>query len=743
MRHFRLPTLAVGLGLVVAAVSPAPAQQAQPLTLERIFASSEFRVGGLAPRQWLRDGERYSTVTFDSQTNTTDLWIESARTGEKTRIIDGSTLIPEGRDQPIPIEGYRWSDDESKLLIYTNAQQVWRQATKGIYYVYDLSTRRLTPVSTVEGWQQFAKFSPDGTKVGFVRDNNLFVTDLATGRETQLTHDGSETIINGTFDWVYEEELGLRDGWRWSPDGKRIAFWRLDQSPVKTFYMIDELGLYAQTIPLRYPKAGEANSIARIGVIELADGKVTWIDTGEDTDVYLARMEWAASPTELVVQRLNRHQNRIDVLMADARTGKTRLLFAETSDTWVDVDNDMTWIKGGKQFLWTSDRDGYNHLYLYNRDGSLVRQITKGPWDVIGYYGIDEKNDWIYFSASEKSPLERHLYRVRLNGKGFQRITSEPGTHAVNMNSGLRYYIDTYSRAGTPPTMRLHQIDGKPIRTLVDNSEVTKKVAEAGLRAPEFFTFKTSDGVELNGWMIKPADFEPSRKYPVLMYVYGGPGSQTVVDSWGGNRYLWHQLLAQNGFIVVSIDNRGTGARGSAFKKVTYLNLGKWETHDQIEGARYLASLPYVDASRIGIWGWSYGGYMTALTMMKGGDLFRAGIAVAPVTDWKLYDTIYTERFMRTPQENPEGYSQGAPVEQVEGLTGRLFVIHGTADDNVHFQNAVQLASALQKAGKQFDFMLYPNKNHSISGGNTSLHLYTLMTEWLEKNLKSSPQPAL
>jgi dipeptidyl-peptidase-4 len=735
MRHLRTPTL-LGFGLAIAAaLAPAPAR-AQRLDLERIFASSDFRLEGLAPRQWLRDGRRYSMVEFDRARGVTDLWIEEAMTGKRSRLIDGATLVPPGQDRPIVIEDYTWSDDENRLLIYTNSQRVWRQNTKGIYYVYDLRTKRLTPVSTREGWQQFAKLSPDGRKVGFVRDNDLYVTDLETGRETRLTTDGSETIINGTFDWVYEEELDLRDGWRWSPDGRRIAFWRLDQSAVKTFYMIDDLDLYSQPIPLRYPKAGEANSTAKIGVVDLESGKTTWIDTGTETDVYLARMEWAASPTELVIQRLNRHQNRIDVLLADATTGASRLLFSETDDAWVDVDDDLTWIRGGKQFLWSSERDGYNHIYLYDRDGKLVRQITKGEWDVTGFDGVDEKNGWVYFTAAHPSPLERHLYRIRLDGKGLQRITREPGTHRVNLNGGYQFYIDTYSRMNTPPSARLHRIDGTPVRTLVANDGAAGRLAAAGLAEPEFFTFTTTDGVELNGWMIKPPDFDPSKRYPVLLYVYGGPGSQTVTDAWGGTRYLWHQHLAQRGFIVASVDNRGTGARGRDFKKVTYLNLGKWETHDQIEAAKYLASLPYIDPSRIGIWGWSYGGYMTALTMMKGGDVFRAGISVAPVTDWRLYDTIYTERFMRTPQENPEGYRQGAPVAQVAGLTGRLFLIHGTADDNVHFQNAIQLMDALQKAGKPFDLMVYPNRNHSISGGNTSLHLFTLMTDWLERNLK-------
>ncbi|HEX6939341.1 MAG TPA: S9 family peptidase [Longimicrobiales bacterium] len=735
MRITRLPVLTFGLGLALTLV---PAQvTAQRITVERIFGSGDFRLEGLAPRQWMRDGARFALVERNSRTGATDLWIEDARSGERTRLIDGATLVPPGARDPIAIEAFDFSADESKVLIYTNSQRVWRQNTKGTYYVYDLETRRLTPVSTRPGWQMFAKLSPDGTKVGFVRDNDLFVTDLGTGEETRLTRDGSENIINGTFDWVYEEELGLRDGWRWSPDGERIAFWHLDQSAVRTFYMIDDLGQYSEPVPLRYPKAGETNSIARIGVVSLDDGDIVWMDTGEDTSSYLARMEWAASSDELVIQRLNRHQNRLEVLLADAGTGESRVIMTDTDEKWLDVDDDLTWVDGGERFIWSSERDGYNHLYLFDREGRLVRQLTRGEWDVTGFYGVDEDAGWVYFSAARPNPLERHLFRVPLDGGRIERLTREPGTHDINLSPDFRLFLDTYSRASVPPSVRLQEIDGDAVRVLVDNARVAAELEEAGASAPEFFTFTTPDGVELNGWMIKPPAFDASRRYPVLMYVYGGPGSQTVIDAWGGSRYLWHQALAQRGFIVVSIDNRGTGARGSAFKKVTYLNLGEIESNDQIAAARYLASLPYVDASRIGIWGWSYGGYMTALTMARGGDVFRAGISVAPVTDWRLYDTIYTERFMRTPRENPEGYRKGSPITHVQGLTGRLLLIHGTGDDNVHFQNSVQLVKALQEAGKQFDFMLYPNKTHSISGGNTSLHLFTMMTEWLERNLKA------
>jgi dipeptidyl-peptidase-4 len=724
---------AAGLTFALALLAAASAAAAQgQLTVERIF-SSEFQLQSLPESQWMANGQRYSYVVQAG--DHTDLVAEDAQTGTKTVLVDGARLVPAGQSKPIEIEDYTWTPDEKKLLIFTNSQPVWRQNTKGQFYVYDLASGRLTPASTAPGWQQFAKLSPDGTKVGFVRDNNLWVADLATGRETQLTRDGSETIINGTFDWVYEEELDLQDGWRWSPDGQRIAFWRIDDNPVRPFFWMKDTGdSYSQPISLRYPKAGSTNPTAKLGVFDLSSGQTTWLQTGADSTMYLARMEWAESPTELVVQRLNRHQNRLDVMVADARTGATRTLFTDTDSAWVDVDDDLSFIRGGRQFLWSSERDGFNHLYLYNRDGTVARQLTRGPWDVTQVFGVDERNGYVYFSATEQGPEQRHLYRVRLEGGAPERLTKEPGTHSVQLSAKTPYYLDTWSRASSVPVITLHRTDGSVVRTLVDNAGARQKLAQLAVSPTVFFDFRTSEGTQLNGWMIKPANFDPARKYPVLLYVYGGPGSQTVTDAWGGARYLWHQLLAQQGYIVVSVDNRGTGGRGRDFKKQVYLNLGVREAADQVEAARWLARQPYVDSSRMGIWGWSYGGYMTAFTLEQPNNPFKAGIAVAPVADWRLYDTIYTERFMRTPQENPQGYDRGSPVKNVAGLRARLLVVHGSGDDNVHFQNSTQLVDALQAAGKQFNFMMYPDRNHSIAGGR-SVHLFTMLTNWITQNL--------
>jgi dipeptidyl-peptidase-4 len=730
------PAFAAGMFALAIVAPAAPAVAQQALTVERIFASRDFRTEGLPALQWMRDGQRYSYVV-PGAAGATDLVAEDARTGTKTRLVEGARLVVAGQQKPIEIEDYSWSADERKLLIYTNSQPVWRQNTKGQYYVFDLQTGRVTPVSTRTGWQQFAKFSPDARRVGFVRDNDLYVTDLATGQETRLTRDGSDAIINGTFDWVYEEELGLQDGWRWSPDGARIAFWRLDASREQTFNWINETdSAYSRIVSLRYPKAGSANAIARVGVVEVAGGAPRFVDTGSDPEVYLARMEWAESPTEIVIQRLNRHQNRLEVLIADARTGASRTVFTDTDSAWVEVDDDFHWINDGKDFLFSSERDGYNHLYLVSRDGRNVRQVTRGQWDVTGIEAVDERTGTVYFSAHAPTPEQTQLFRVKLDGTDQRQITREPGSHNAAIATGSPYFVNTYSSAGSPPVIRLQSTtDGAVVRTLVDNARMRQTVESLGTRKPEFFTFRTRDGVELRGSMIKPANFDAGKKYPVLMYVYGGPGSQTAVDSWGGTRYLWHQMLAQRGYVVVTVDNRGTGGRGAAFKKATYLKLGAVETADQLEAARYLATQPWVDGSRIGIWGWSYGGFMTASAMFAPGSPFKAGIAVAPVVDWSLYDTIYTERFMRTPQENPEGYRRNAPVSNAANLRGRFLLVHGTGDDNVHFQNSTQLVNALQAANKQFDFMMYPNRNHGISGGVTSQHLYTLMTNWVTENL--------
>lgn len=718
------------------AAAPLAAQQATSpsrLTAERIFDTEDFSVQERSELEWMADGRRFAFIR-----DTLALVVEDAATGRQEVVLDAASLVPAGASAPVHVEGFAFSGDERRVLVYTNSQRVWRDHTKGEYYVFDRDGRTLTPISRQPGWQMFAKLSPDGTKVGFVRDNDLYVTDLGTGRETRLTSDGGENIINGTFDWVYEEELGLQDGWRWSPDGRRIAFWRLDQSPIRTFFMIQETdSLYPQTVPVRYPKAGTPNSIARIGVVPAEGGATTWMDTGTDPEVLLARMEWAASSGEVVIQRMNRIQNRVDVLMADAGTGRSHTLFTEESPAWIDVsDNVLAWVNDGRQFVWASDRDGWMHLYLYNRDGSLARQLTRGAWDVTGFAGADEEAGWVYFGAAEEGPVQRHLYRVRMDGRGaVQQLSREPGWHEATLSPTAAFYLEDWSTAATPTVTRVHRGDGAPVRVVEENTELRRNVQALAIRAPEFFTVPAADGTVLNAWMIKPADFDPAKKYPVLMYVYGGPGSQTVMDRWGSRRYLYHQMLAQHGYIVMSVDNRGTGARGRAFRTSVYLHLGENEAADQLAAAAWLARQPYVDPARIGLWGWSYGGYMTAFTLTRPGAPFRAGISVAPVVDWELYDTIYTERFMRTPQENGDAYERTAPVNFAADLRARYLLVHGTGDDNVHAQNTMRWVDALQAADRQFGMMLYANRTHSIDSDRADVHLHNLMLGWLQQNL--------
>ncbi len=711
--------------------------QTPQLTVEAIFGSSAFS-DDLPSLQWTADGTHFTLVERDGR-GATDLIRVEARTGRRDTLVRGRDLVPGGRTRPITIEEYQFSPTDSLLLIFTNSQRVWRRNTKGEYYLWDFSRKTLTPLSTLPGFQLFAKFSPDGRYIGFVRDNNLFVHDLSSALELQLTHDGGEDVINGTTDWVYEEEFRLRDAYRFSPDGTRIAFWRFDQSAIQPFFMLDETSLYPELVTVRYPKAGTPNSEVRIGVITISSRRTTWIDLGSDRDIYIAEGGFTASG-DLWLTRLNRHQNQLDLLLADSRTGSSRVLMTDRDSAWVDASVPV-WFDDGRQFLFPSERDGYRQLFVFDRDAGLRYRVTPGLWDVTEVYGVNEQDQVAYFAGHGEGPLTHHVYRASLDGLELERLSADGGWHTAVFNPEHDLYVETFSTASLPPERTLRQADGRLIRAIDGSGALPARLARLELSPPEFMTVPGHAGDELNAFMIRPPDFDPSSQYPLLMYVYGGPGSQTVMDRWGGTRYLWHQLLAQQGFLVASVDNRGTGGRGRDFKKGTYLKLGQLETEDQIAAAQYLGSLPYVDESRIGIWGWSYGGYMSLLAQFRGGATFRAAISVAPVTDWRLYDTIYTERYMRTPRENLDGYERGAPLTFVNDLTGELLVVHGTGDDNVHPQNTTQLIHRLEQAGKQFDMRLYPNKTHSIAGSTTRVNLYHLLTAWLDENLKLSAAP--
>jgi len=718
---------------------PVAAQVASPvrtqLTLERIHGSADFAARGWSGT-WMADGESWVRVEY--RESGTPLVRVHADDGAVETLVSVAELIPEGATEPLIVESFTLSPDDTKVVLFTDARQVWRSRTRGLFWVFDLEDRTLTPVSRNPGWQMFAKLSPDGGRVAFVRDHDLYVTDLATGAERRLTRDGSESIINGTTDWVYEEELNLRDAFRWSPDGRRIAYWQLDQSRIRPFPIVDETSLYPTLGAVRYPKAGTANSTVRVGTLDLATGETTWFKTDPDDAYYIARMDWATSSEEVTIRTINRHQNRLELLMGDAATGDTRSLLVEESDTWVDVNDDFTWIDDGARFIWSSDRDGWQHLYLYGRDGVLERQLTSGEWDVTGVSGVDEREGRIFFTAAHLGPLGRSVLAVDYEGHVTPILERERGTFGATFSPDFKRVIYTYSTIERPPIVTLARMRGdeaREVRVVEDNAALVARLDGAGLADPEFMTVDAADGTPLNAYMIKPADFDERGAYGLLMYVYGGPASQTVTDSWAGSQYVWFQYLAQRGILVASVDNRGTGARGRDFKKQTYRKLGQMETADQLAAARQLGALPYVDAGRVGIWGWSYGGYMSLMTTLQGSGVIAAGVSVAPVTDWKLYDTIYTERYMRTPQENPGGYRAGAAQHYADRLEAPLLIVHGTGDDNVHPQNTVQMIDALERAGKQFDMRLYPNKRHSISGPGIRVNLFQYISRFLFRHL--------
>ena len=725
------------------------------LTVDRIFGSPEFRSGPFGPLAWLSDGLGYTTSERPAGGRAgRDIIRHDAETGARTILVPAARLIPAGDSTPLDIEEYTWSADGRRLLIFTNSQQVWRTNTRGDYWVLDLagwSLKKLGgdgPASTL----MFAKFSPDGGRVEWVRygEYNIYVEDIASGKLTQLTRDGSRTTINGTFDWVYEEELGLQDGWRWNPDGQSIAYWQLDATGVRDFLLYNVTdSLYAFTTPVQYPKAGQTNSAARTGVVSATGGETRWINIpGDPRNNYIARMEWGprdgrAGPSkELVIQHLNRLQNKLQVMLADAQTGQVRTVFTEQDSAWVEQFDELRFLNGGKDVLWLSERSGWSHLYLFPRDGKPPRALTSGNFDVLSVQRVDTLGKWVYYTASPDNPTQRYLYRVNYAKRGVPvRVTpaNEVGTHAYNLSPSGRFAVHTYSRFGMPPTATLITLpDNRTLRALVDNAALKAKVAGLRLGPTEFRQVDIGDGIKLNAWLIKPPNFDSTAHYPVLVYVYGGPGSQTVIDVWGGSRYLWHQMLAQRGYIVASVDNRGTGARGRAWRKIIYKQMGVVETQDQAAAARAIGRLPFVDSTRMGMWGWSYGGFMSLNVMTQTPDLFSMAISVAPVTHWKYYDTIYTERYMGLPQDNAAGYDKGSPLTYAKNLKGRLLMVHGSGDDNVHLQNTEMMVNALVVANRPFSLMVYPNRNHSITGGTTQQHLFTLLTKFVEENLPAT-----
>ncbi len=708
----------------------------QPITLQQIWSDYAFLPRRIPGFNFQNDGRHYTRLEEDKIVQYDLL------SGQQTAVLfDARKVHHEAFNGQI--HSYTFSADEQKLLLSSETEAIYRHSTRARFFVWDFQQQTLTPVFP-KGKIRYATFNPQGDKVAFVFDNNLYYRDLNTHEVVQITHDGKHNeIINGATDWVYEEEFSFAKAFYWSPDGQRIAFYRFDERHVPQFTMTNYHGeLYPEYVTFKYPKVGQPNSIVTIHVYHLDRKMTRQIATGDETDIYIPRIKWTRDPFLLCVFRMNRHQSELELLLAETTTGKTTLLMKETNKWYIDIHDNLTFLADGRHFLWTSEQDGFNHLYLYDMEGKMVRQLTKGPWEISHFYGIDEVKGLCYFQAGIESPLRRKIYAVRLDGKGKVKcLTNKEGWNSAQFSSTFDYFVCTWSDANTPPVYSVYDRKGKLIRTIEDNQQLRAKQQAHGTQPLEFFHFTTSEGVQLNGWMIKPPDFEPDKQYPLFMYLYGGPGSQQATDSWKGQNYWWFQMLAQQGFIIACIDNRGTGGRGEAFKKVTYLQLGHYETIDQIEAARYLARQPWTDPNRIGIFGWSYGGYMSSLCLLKGNDVFKAAIAVAPVTNWKWYDTIYTERYMRTTEENPDGYEQNAPINFVHKLKGNYLLIHGMGDDNVHFQHTAEMVNALIAANKQFDTYFYPNRNHGIYGGPTRLHLYTKMTQFLHDKLMNDTRP--
>ncbi|MEM6718558.1 MAG: S9 family peptidase [Bacteroidota bacterium] len=700
--------------------------QEKEITLEEIWTGA-FRTSGMDVLHSMNNGQQYTV--FNRRAGTVDKY--DYKTLEKVETILKASDLPEvGR-----FSSYEFSADESKLILATKVEPVFRRSRLGVYYVYDIASKQVVRVANRK--IQEPTFSPDASKVAYVFENNIYVKDLTSGETTQITTDGVQNkIINGVTDWVYEEEFSFVRAFQWNAASDHIAFIRFDETDVPEFSM-DVYGgeLYPQQHEFKYPKAGEKNAEVSLHLYSLKTNKTTDINLGNYTDFYIPRIKWTNDPVVLSVQVINRHQNELDLIMYNAADNKSTVVLKETDKAYVDITDNLTFLEDNS-FIWTSEKDGFNHIYHYKKDGTLINQVTKGPWEVTNYYGYDEKSDRVFYQSVENGSINRDIYSIKINGKKKKRLSTKDGTNSAKFSANFTYYINTFSSATTPPEYSLHLAkNGDLEKEIKNNNSVKSKLASYTMSPKEFFTLTTAKGHELNAWMVKPANFDASKKYPVFMYQYSGPGSQQVANRWNGANDYWYQLLAQKGIIVVCVDGRGTGFKGANFKKVTYKELGKFEVEDQIDAAIELGKRSYVDKDRIGIWGWSYGGFMSSNCILKGNDVFSMAIAVAPVTSWRFYDTIYTERYMQTPQENASGYDDNSPINHVDKLKGDYLLIHGTGDDNVHVQNTMRMITALINANKQFDWMIYPDKNHGIYGGYTRLHLYTKMTKFVEDTL--------
>ncbi len=719
-------------------VSQVSFSQSRAVELKDFTSRNTFNPKSISGLKSMSDGEHYTVLEDDG----TRIVKYSYKTGNKVDVLFDAANIKRNPAEIKTISGYEFSPDETKILVYNNVDKIYRHSFLADYYVYEREYRELLPLSE-EGKQQVPKFSPDSYMIAYVRNNNIYLKKLRFGTTSAITQDGEKNkIINGIPDWVYEEEFGYSRAFEWSPDSKDLAYVRFDETHVKQFSFplykashpeYEAYKLYPGRYEYKYPKAGEDNSKVSVHVFNVKNRTTKNMDVGDLYDAYIPRIKWSLDPDKLGVIKMNRLQNELEFFIVNRASGVGRVLLTVREDKYIaeNVLDNLQFLDDGRHFIYVGQEDGFNHIHLYAMSGVKVRQVTKGEWEVTDYYGFDAKQKRFYFQAAKKSPLNREIYSVDIEGKNPELLTPDDGHSAAGFSSNYEYFLNTWSSADDVPAVAVYESDGDLVRVMEDNSDLKEKLTEYEIPQKQFFEFETSEGIQLKGYMILPPDFDEANQYPVLMTQYSGPGSQQVLNKW---KMDWEQYLATNGYVVANVDGRGTGARGEEFLKATYMQLGRLESDDQIETALHLGSLSYIDPSRIGIWGWSFGGYMSSICLSRS-NLFSMGIAVAPVTNWRYYDTIYTERFMRTPQQNPKGYDENSPVNMVDSLSGRLFLIHGSADDNVHFQNTMEYADQLIQADKQFDMFVYPNRNHSIYGGNTRHHLYDMMSRYVFENL--------
>lgn len=717
--------LLITTALVIVSFSSAFAQK--EITLEDIWQNYAYYARSVPGFNFLNDGQHYTRLE-KGKINKYDL-VNGAFVSTLLDEADLKTLGLEAN-----IDSYEFNGDESKIILKTNTQQIYRRSSTAIYYIYDRNSKSLSKIYD-DAPISYPTLSPDNEKIAFVTGNNLYYKNLDSGEIVAVTSDGVKNkIINGSTDWVYEEEFSIVKAFVWSPGSDEIAFIRFDETEVPEFTMtLYNDNLYPEYVTWKYPKVGEKNANVSAHVYHLNNKKTDTPDLGTLDDIYLPRIRYTNQDDELIVYKMNRHQNHLWLYKVNTDKNESSILLEEENKYYIDITDDLTFLDNG-DFIWTSEKDGYNHIYLHKKSGELKRQLTKGAYDVSRFYGVSEKKGKIYYQAAKRSHLEKEVFSKSLKGGDAKSLSPFQGSSSAQFSSTYDYYVVNNSSINTPPKYTVWT-ENKLIRSIEDNANLQAVQKEIGVSEAEFFTFRSEHGVRLGGYMIKPHNFDPNKQYPVFMYQYSGPGSQSANNAWKGNNYWWFQMLAQQGYIVACVDGRGTGMQGQEFKKMTYLNLGKYETIDQIDAAKYLASLDYVDGERIGIYGWSYGGYMSSLCILKGADVFKAAIAVAPVTSWKWYDSVYTERYMRTLAENEAGYTENSPVYFADKLKGAYLLVHGNADDNVHFQNAAEMANALIKANKQFDTYYYPNRNHGIYGDNARIHLFTKMTNFIKENI--------